>query len=365
MKRVIIVAGARPNFMKIAPLMHEFKKHNSQFETILVHTGQHYDFEMSEVFFQNLNIPEPDIYLNIGSGSHAVQTARIMMAFEKVILKEKPDVIIVVGDVNSTAACSIVASKLDVKIVHVEAGLRSFDRSMPEEINRLITDSLSDMLFVSESSGIRNLKKEGIDSNKACFVGNIMIDTLLSNMRAINKSDILRKLSLKKKKYCVMTMHRPSNVDSKDTLLEIYDILRSISQKIKIIYPIHPRTKKMIKTNKFLDKFERLNNFLMINPLGYIDFVKLVKESSFVLTDSGGIQEETTVLKVPCLTMRENTERPVTITKGTNHLVGRDKKKIMRQVGNIMRGKTKKTSIPKFWDGKTAERIIKLLGQID
>jgi UDP-N-acetylglucosamine 2-epimerase (non-hydrolysing) len=361
MKRVIIVAGARPNFMKIAPLMREFKNHKTHFTTLLVHTGQHYDFEMSEVFFQNLGIPEPDIHLGVGSASHTVQTARIMVAFEKVVLREKPDLVIVVGDVNSTAACSLVASKLNVKVAHVEAGLRSFDRSMPEEINRIVTDSLSDFLFVSERSGIRHLKNEGVNSKKVHFVGNVMIDTLLSNIGAINKSNILKKLHLNKKKYCVMTLHRPSNVDSQKNLAEIYDILESVSQRIKIIYPVHPRTKKMIRTHKFLSKFEILDNLVMLEPLGYSDFINLVKESSFVLTDSGGIQEETTVLKVPCLTMRENTERPVTIKKGTNYLVGRNKGKIIRHVRDILKGKNKKVDIPEFWDGKTAKRILEVL----
>jgi UDP-N-acetylglucosamine 2-epimerase (non-hydrolysing) len=361
MKKIAVVAGARPNFIKIAPLMSELKKHKPLFETILVHTGQHYDFAMSDIFFKNLKIPEPDIFLNVGSASHAVQTSRIMTAFEKVILKEKPDLIIVVGDVNSTLACSIVAAKLNVKIAHVEAGLRSFDRTMPEEINRIVTDSLSDYLFVSEASGVKNLKREGADSRRIHFVGNVMIDTLLSNMQKINESQILVKLSLMKKKYCVLTLHRPSNVDSERSLAEVYDILKAISEKIKIIYPIHPRTKKMIKAHNFLKKFEKLDNLLMIEPLGYIDFIKLVKESFFVLTDSGGIQEETTVLRVPCLTMRENTERPVTIKEGSNYLVGRNKEKILNYVERILKSKNKKFKTPELWDGKVAKRIIKVI----
>jgi UDP-N-acetylglucosamine 2-epimerase (non-hydrolysing) len=358
MKRVAIIAGARPNFIKIAPLMSELKKHKTLFETLLVHTGQHYDFAMSEIFFRNLKIPEPDIFLNIGSASHAVQTSRIMTAFEKVILRKKPDVIVVVGDVNSTLACSIVAAKLHIKIAHVEAGLRSFDRTMPEEINRIVTDSLSDYLFVSEESGVRNLIKEGINSKKVHFVGNVMIDTLLSHLPIINKSNILEELSLTRKKYCVMTLHRPSNVDSKESLTEVYDILEVISEKTRIIYPIHPRTMKMIKTHKYLSKFEGLDNLLMIEPLGYIDFIKLTKESCFVLTDSGGIQEETTVLRIPCITMRENTERPVTIKEGTNYLIGRDNIEILKKVRSILKGKAKKGNIPELWDGKTAKRII-------
>ncbi len=360
-KKIIIVAGARPNFVKIAPLIREFNRYKGNFETILVHTGQHYDFRMSELFFQNLKIPKPDIYLNVGSASHAVQTAKIMVAFEQVILRGKPDLIIVVGDVNSTAACSLVAAKLNIKVAHVEAGLRSFDRTMPEEINRIATDSLSDFLFVSEKSGARNLKREGIISRNIYFVGNIMIDALLSNMSLINKSDILKRLNLTRKKYCVITLHRPSNVDSIESISEIYDIIKAISQQIPIVYPVHPRTRKMITEHGFIKEFEDLNYLLMIEPVGYIDFIKLLKESKFVLTDSGGIQEETTVLKIPCLTMRNNTERPVTITEGTNYLVGRNKGKIMKYIDSIIKGKSKKGKIPELWDGKTALRIVNIL----
>lgn len=363
MKKLMIIAGARPNFMKIAPLMREFRKHKKAFQPILVHTGQHYDYEMSGVFFQNLNIPKPDIYLNIGSGSHAAQTAGVMTAFENEAIKHKPDMLIVVGDVNSTLACSLVASKLNIKVAHVEAGLRSFDRTMPEEINRIITDSISDALFVSEKSGLTNLKKEGVNSGKVHFVGNVMIDTLLSNMKVINNSDILNGLHLTKKKYCVMTLHRPANVDSEETLSEIFDILKTITQQVQIVYPSHPRTLKMIKTHGFLKKFQALNNLLMIDPLGYVDFIKLVKDSLFVMTDSGGIQEETTVLKVPCLTMRENTERPVTVKEGTNILVGRDKKKLLSSVNKIIAGKWKKSRVPELWDGKAAERIVRIIAQ--
>jgi UDP-N-acetylglucosamine 2-epimerase (non-hydrolysing) len=361
MRKIIIVAGARPNFIKIAPLMKELAHKRKQFNCILVHTGQHYDFKMSEIFFQNLKIPKPEVYLNIGSGSHAVQTAKIMTAFERILLQERPDIVIVVGDVNSTLACSLVAAKLNIKIAHVEAGLRSFDRMMPEEINRIVTDSLSDFLFVSEKSGLKNLKKEGIHTEKVFFVGNIMIDTLLANRKVINKSGIVSKLDLIKKKYCVMTLHRPSNVDSKESLSEIIDILEIIAQQAQIVYPVHPRTLKMIKLHGFLRKLQRMKKLLMVEPLGYVDFMKLVKDSIFVLTDSGGIQEETTVLNIPCLTMRENTERPVTVEEGTNYLVGREQKKIVKHVYNIINGKAKTGSIPELWDGKTAKRISSIL----
>lgn len=360
-RKILIIAGARPNFMKIGPLMREISQYPDIFIQILVHTGQHYDDEMSKIFFQDLRLPKPDIYLGVGSGTHAVQTAKIMLAFEEVCFQEKPDLVIVVGDVNSTAACSLVAAKLGIQVAHVEAGLRSFDRSMPEEINRVITDSLSDYLFVSEKSGTENLKKEGIDSRKVHFVGNIMIDSLKTNLTRINEASILQKLNLYTGDYCVLTLHRPKNVDSSRSLAEIYTILKSTAEHIKIIYPIHPRTRKMIETHLFLEKFSNLKNLIMLDPLGYIEFLKLIKESRLVLTDSGGIQEETTFLNIPCLTMRENTERPVTIQEGTNILVGRNGEKISWNLKNILQGKKKKSTIPKYWDGKTAERILQIL----
>jgi UDP-N-acetylglucosamine 2-epimerase (non-hydrolysing) len=347
--------------MKIAPLMKEFYKYRNRFMVKLVHTGQHYDFRMSEIFFDHLNIPKPDIFLNVGSGSHAVQTAKIIEAFEKVVIKEKPDLVVVVGDVNSTLACSLVSTKLNVKVAHVEAGLRSFDRTMPEEINRIVTDSLSDYLFVSEPSGLVNLKKEGVDKKKVFFVGNVMIDTLLSHKQAVNRSNILKDLSLEPKTYCALTLHRPSNVDSRQALGEIFEILNSIPKEIKIVYPIHPRTKKMIEKNHLIKTFKSLENLIMLEPLGYIDFVRLVKDSRFVLTDSGGIQEETMVLNVPCITMRENTERPITIKEGTNVLAGRDKRRIVKMVNDILKGRWKKGHAPKLWDGKTSIRIVKII----
>ena len=367
-KKIMLIAGARPNFVKIAPLLRELNKYKKHFSTVLVHTGQHYDFTMSEVFFRDLNIPKPDIYLNVGSGSHAFQTAKIMMAFEKVLLQEKPYLVVVVGDVNSTVACSLVAAKFNIKIAHVEAGLRSFDRTMPEEINRVLTDALSDYLFVSEKSGLKNLNKEGVSSEKVFFVGNVMIDSLMANAIKINRSSILKCLFNQKGQsgeqfppYAVITLHRPSNVDSIQALSEIYTILKKVSGHIKIIYPIHPRTIKMIQMHKYLQEFERLKNLKMIAPLGYIDFIKLVSSAAFVLTDSGGIQEETTVLGIPCLTMRTNTERPITIKKGTNHLVGRDVNNILEQIKLILNGKAKKGAVPELWDGKSAERIINIV----
>jgi UDP-N-acetylglucosamine 2-epimerase (non-hydrolysing) len=356
-KRIMFVAGARPNFVKIAPLLREFAKHADVFETFLVHTGQHYDFEMSGVFFEGLQIPDPDIHLNVGSHSHAVQTARIMIAFEKVVMKNKPDLLVVVGDVNSTAACALVASKLGVKVAHVEAGLRSFDRTMPEEINRVITDSISDYLFVSEESGLRNLKREGVASEKVHFVGNVMIDSLIWAGPLVGQSDIVDRLNLTEKAYGVVTLHRPSNVDSNGSLSAIYDIFRLVSEKIELVYPVHPRTRSMMERFGLLEKLKELTNLRLTDPLGYLDFVRLMKDSRFVLTDSGGIQEETTALGVPCLTMRENTERPCTVKQSTNTLVGMDKQRIARSVPNILKGKFKRGTVPALWDGRASQRI--------
>jgi len=316
---------------------------------------------MSEVFFKDLKVPKPDSYLGVGSGSHVQQVAKIMAAFEKKVAGAKPDLVIVVGDVNSTLACALASSKMNIKLAHVEAGLRSFDNTMPEEINRKVTDSVSDLLFVSEKSGLKNLSNEGIDKRKVFFAGNVMIDTLLSNMNTIERSGILNKLKLTRKQYAVLTLHRPSNVDFKKPLSEIHNLLSSISRDIEIVYPIHPRTMGMIKFYGYLKKFKELKNLKIISPLGYIDFIKLVKESRLVLTDSGGIQEETTAMRIPCLTMRENTERPITVEKGTNYIVGRDISKIKRHIKAIMKNQYKKGTIPKKWDGKTSERIALVL----
>jgi UDP-N-acetylglucosamine 2-epimerase (non-hydrolysing) len=360
-KRIMFVAGARPNFVKIAPLLREFSNHRDLFETFLVHTGQHYDFDMSGVFFQGLQIPDPDIHLNVGSHSHAVQTARIMITFEKVVIKNKPDLVVIVGDVNSTLACALVASKLCVKVAHVEAGLRSFDRTMPEEINRVVTDSISDYLFVSEESGLRNLKREGVSSEKVHFVGNVMIDSLIWAAPFIKRSNILDRLNLTEKGYGVVTLHRPSNVDSKESLSAIYDILRLVSEKIELIYPVHPRAQDMLKRYGLLEKLTALANLRLTIPLGYLDFVRLMKTSRFVLTDSGGIQEETTALGIPCLTMRGNTERPVTVKQGTNTLVGKDMPRIVRGVTNVLSGKFKRSIVPALWDGMASGRIAAVI----
>ncbi|MDX2128075.1 MAG: UDP-N-acetylglucosamine 2-epimerase (non-hydrolyzing) [Chloroherpetonaceae bacterium] len=363
MKKIILVAGARPNFMKIAPLHRELLK-TGLYKTLILHTGQHYDEKMSKVFFEELALPEPDIYLGIGSGSHAVQTAKVMIEFEKVCLEHAPDLVIVVGDVNSTLACTLVAAKLCIPVAHVEAGLRSGDRTMPEEINRIVTDSISDLLYVSEPSGIHHLIMEGIADEKCVLVGNVMIDSLVSHIEKARTSDVLEKLGLTPKSYSLVTLHRPSNVDEKESLEKILGLFEAISEKTDIVFPIHPRTRKMLENFGLLPRVEKIRGLKLIDPQGYIEFLKLMKESKMVLTDSGGIQEETTVLGVPCLTMRENTERPITVEVGTNILVGTNADDVREEALKVLNGTIKKGLIPQYWDGRAAERIVKHLGEV-
>lgn len=358
--KVINVVGARPNFMKIAPIQREMAKYEN-IEPVLVHTGQHYDEKMSKLFFEDLELPEPNIYLDIGSASHAVQTAKIMIEFEKVIESQKPDLVLVVGDVNSTAACSLVASKMGVKIGHVEAGLRSFDRVMPEEINRIVTDSISDYLFVTEQSGLDNLKNEGIPDSKVFFTGHVMIDSLIYFLEKAKQSDILDKFNLNGTPYVLVTLHRPSNVDVKENLEKLLDAFEIVGKNLKIIFPIHPRTKKMISTFGLDQKVQSNKNLMLTDPIGYLDFMNLMQNSKLCLTDSGGIQEETTYLGIPCITMRENTERPITVDIGTNVIVGSDTNLIITEVEKILQGKQKTGKIPELWDGKAAERIVEII----
>lgn len=363
MIKVICVCGARPNFMKIAPLMRAFKK-NGSFDTFLVHTGQHYDENMSRFFFDELGIPKPDINLEVGSGSHAQQTAEIMKRFEPVVLEHKPDYVLVVGDVNSTIACGLVAVKLGVKLIHVEAGLRSFDHDMPEEINRILTDRISDLLFVTEQSGVDNLLKEGVDSGKVHLVGNVMIDTLLANKEKAEKSDVLKRLGLLKCKYAVITLHRPSNVDDMTRFEEIITAFEAIEKEIKLVFPIHPRTRNNIKGTNLEKRVGAMSNLILLEPVGYLDFLCLTSNAALVMTDSGGIQEETTILGVPCMTLRENTERPVTITEGTNRLVRITSEDILKNYRQIMASRDGyKSKVPKFWDGKAAERITRIIAE--
>ncbi|MFQ6083137.1 MAG: non-hydrolyzing UDP-N-acetylglucosamine 2-epimerase [Methanosarcinales archaeon] len=388
--RVILVGGARPNFMKIAPLVRAIRAHNGRnlgtiIEFKIVHTGQHYDYEMSKVFFKELEIPDPDIYLGVGSGNHGEQTGKIMIEFEKVMWNEKPDIVVVVGDVNSTLACGLVATKITYKngkkplIAHIEAGLRSFDRMMPEEINRILTDQISDFLFTPSQDANENLIKEGIRKEKIFFVGNIMIDNLLFNLSKAKKSSILERISLSENdkivsQYSILTLHRPSNVDDLNSFQRIIRALKEVSQKIPIIFPAHLRTQKMInkfKLNKLFvnlnkEKMQPLNKGIyLIDPLGYLDFLNLMFHSKFVLTDSGGIQEETTFLGIPCLTLRSTTERPITISQGTNVLVHNNEQKIIKECFKILKGKNLNYKIPQAWDGKTAKRIINVISMIN
>jgi UDP-N-acetylglucosamine 2-epimerase (non-hydrolysing) len=363
LKKIILVAGARPNFMKIAPL-HQALERTGRYNSIILHTGQHYDEKMSKVFFEDLGLPAPHIYLGVGSGSHAEQTAKVMVEFEKVLTKEMPELVVVVGDVNSTIACSIVAAKMLVPVAHVEAGLRSGDRTMPEEINRIVTDAISDLLFVSEPSGLYNLTNEGVPDEKVFFVGNIMIDSLVKHIQKADESDVLDRLGLEPKKYTLVTLHRPSNVDEKESLEKILNLFSGISKKTKIVFPIHPRTRKRIEDFGLMEKVKQIPGLQLIDPQGYIEFLRLMKDAAMVLTDSGGIQEETTVLGVPCLTMRENTERPVTIEVGTNFLVGTDENEVKEKALQVLSGNVKKGKIPEKWDGRTAERIVAALDKI-
>ncbi|MBL7151944.1 MAG: UDP-N-acetylglucosamine 2-epimerase (non-hydrolyzing) [Candidatus Omnitrophica bacterium] len=359
--RVVIVAGARPNLMKASPLIEAARRHK-EIEYYLVYTGQHYHRLMSKVFWKDLRLPAPYTDLGAGSASHAVQTARVMVGFEKVCLRLRPDIIMVVGDVNSTLAAALVGAKLGIKVAHVEAGLRSFDRAMPEEINRILTDHLSDYLFVTEESALKNLKKEGIDRRKIYYTGNVMIDTLARFRKKAKNSGILKRLGLERQKikYALLTLHRPSNVDDKLTFKRLIAALSRLSKRITIIFPVHPRTQKLLKEFGFQINKNRIN---CIDPLSYIDFIKLMSQAQFVLTDSGGIQEESTFLGVPCLTIRKNTERPVTIKEGTNKLVGSSADKIIREAGKILNSKIKikKRRLPKFWDARAAERIMNVI----
>ena len=360
MLKVLCVCGARPNFMKIAPL-YEALARTSGIQLLLVHTGQHYDERMSKLFFDELNIPEPDVNLEVGSGSHAVQTAEVMRRFEPICLEWKPDWVVVVGDVNSTLACALVAAKLGIKVAHVEAGLRSFDRTMPEEINRLLTDAISDLLFVSEPSGVENLRHEGIDDAKLHFVGNVMIDTLLRTRQRAEKSRVLDQLDLTHRSYAVVTLHRPSNVDDPATLRSILDALIEISRDMPVVFPAHPRTVKNVESAGLSTLVRGAPGLRLVEPLGYLDFLKLTADARIVLTDSGGIQEETTILGVPCVTIRENTERPITITHGTNRLCRGDTGAILAACREALGG-GRAGRAPELWDGKAAERIAAVFG---
>lgn len=412
----ILVAGARPNFMKIAPLLRAIQAHNEindhGIQSFLVHTGQHYDDNMSDSFFRDLDIPKPDVHLGVGSGTHGEQTGKVLIEFEKVLLEERPNLVIVVGDVNSTLACALAAVKLHIQVAHVEAGLRSFDRKMPEEINRILTDAVSDYLFTPSPDGDQNLLKEGISPHKIHLVGDIMVDSLMFHLEQAKKSLILHRLGLinsqsihetrgssadhyplttnhcpspttscpRPSAYCLLTLHRPSNVDGRDTFMNIVSGLTRVASRIPVLFPVHPRTRKQIRLFNMEENFEfhstpelsaedySEGNGLKpiihcLEPLSYLDFLNLMAHARVVLTDSGGIQEETTALNIPCITLRDTTERPITLTEGTNVLVHNDPEKIVSEVSRVLDGKRGESRCPPIWDGHTAERIVRILAE--
>jgi len=361
--KILNIVGARPNFMKVAPLHRAFGKYAS-IDSKIVHTGQHYDAKMSDVFFNQLELPKPNYFLGIGGGSHTQQTAKIMLEFEQVMEVEKPDLVLVVGDVNSTIACALVAVKMQVAIAHVEAGLRSGDRKMPEEINRILTDSISDYLFVTEQAGYDNLKSEGVPSSKIHFVGNCMIDSLVHYRAKAQKINVLSAFGLSKDSYVLITMHRPANVDTPQGLAHILQIIEDTLPHKKVLFPIHPRTRNNFERLGLKQKLDSLNGLVLTEPQGYLEFLNLMENAAFVITDSGGIQEETTYLQVPCLTFRDSTERPVTVEMGTNQLLADlNPQTVRHKVSEIVAGKTKKGVVPPLWDGHAAERIAKILSQ--
>lgn len=365
MLKVINVVGARPNFMKVAPIVAAMKKRPAEFLPLVVHTGQHYDAAMSDAFFTDLDLPQPDIHLGVGSGSHAAQTAAVMERFEPVVLREKPDWVLVVGDVNSTIACALVCVKLGIKVAHVEAGLRSRDRTMPEEINRLLTDQIADLLFTPSADGDQNLLAEGIPQERISFVGNVMIDSLFKNLERARQSKIKAEMGLTDGEYAVLTLHRPSNVDSRDTFERILSALERISLSLPVIFPVHPRTRKTIAEFGLTDRIAATRNLLLIDPLGYLDFLSLYSTARLVLTDSGGIQEETTALGIPCLTLRENTERPITVELGTNVIVGTDTNRIVSAaLVHLNDSPNQNRQQLPLWDGHTAERILAVLQDV-
>ncbi len=359
--KIISVVGARPNFMKVAPVHRAFAKYADRVEHHIVHTGQHYDAAMSDAFFSDLDMPAPSFFLGVGSGSHATQTAKIMTEFERVCLDMKPDFVMVAGDVNSTIGCSLTAIKLGIATAHIEAGLRSFDRTMPEEINRIATDAICDWLFVTEQSGMDNLLATGSPAERVKFVGNTMIDSMHYAMPKAKASTILRELSLESKKYCLVTLHRPSNVDEPEQLRFLLETLADLSKHRKIVFPLHPRTRKNIERFGLQSLTEAAPGLLTIEPQGYVSFLALMRSADFILTDSGGIQEETTALGVPCLTLRDTTERPVTCELGTNILIPPTSENIRSAIDTTLNGERKAGHIPPLWDGNAAERIVEII----
>lgn len=360
--KIVTIVGTRPNFIKMAPIIKEIKARES-WEHVLIHTGQHYDDQLSKIFFRQLNLPQPDVNLGIGSMPYAQQIQSMVGKVAKALLHYHPDLVLVVGDVNSTLAGAIAARKINIPVAHVESGLRSFDCLMPEEINRFLTDSMSNILFTPSTDADINLAREGIPSKKVHCVGNVLIDTLIQNQRKIKNSLILNQLKLNHNEYILVTLHRPSNVDNKKDLEKIIQIFKRLPENFKIIFPVHPRAREALKRFRLQSKIRGIANLRMVGPLGYFDFLKLMTHARVVLTDSGGVQEETTFLNVPCLTMRASTERPVTVTHGTNKVIGTDPVKIIRAVRLALAGRGKKTKKIKKWDGKTARRIVDILAR--
>jgi UDP-N-acetylglucosamine 2-epimerase (non-hydrolysing) len=358
---VDLIVGARPNFVKVAPVHRELRTRSDWLDLRLIHTGQHYDANMSDVFFTELAIPTPDVFLGVGSGNHGAQTGAIIARYEEILLTTRPALTLVFGDVNSTMACAIAAVKLGVPTGHVEAGLRSFDRTMPEEINRVVTDHLADLLFTPSQDGNENLEREGIPADRVHLVGNVMIDSLVTCRGKIDASTVLSELGLTSRGYVLLTLHRPSNVDSDDSLRRILTAVEAIQQRLPVVFPVHPRTRQRLATPAFRPLVERLKRVHLLDPHPYCDFLRLMSQSRFVITDSGGVQEETTYLGVPCLTMRPNTERPVTVDRGTSILVGNDTERIVNASKQILDGSVKHGGIPELWDGRTAARIAAVI----
>jgi UDP-N-acetylglucosamine 2-epimerase (non-hydrolysing) len=361
------VVGARPNFMKMAPLLRAFERY-SALRPVLIHTGQHYDENLSEVFFKQLGMPPPDVHLDVGSGNHGSQTARVLERFEEVLQREAAagrcfDRVVVVGDVNSTMAAALAAVKLGIPVAHVEAGLRSFDRSMPEEINRIVADSVADMLFVSEPVGMENLRREGHADSQLHLVGNVMIDTLMWMLTQARSGDTLSRQGLRPGNYGVVTLHRPSNVDTPETLSRLLEVLMEASRQLPLVFPIHPRTKRCIERFGLADTLGRAESIVQLPPLGYLDFLALTSQARVIVTDSGGLQEESTVLGIPCLTVRPNTERPITVDEGTSTLVGNDPDKLRQCLRAVFDGSYKQGRRPALWDGHTADRIAAIVAQ--
>jgi len=358
-KRIVCISGARPNFMKIAPLLRAMED-RPHIETILVHTGQHYDDEMSGNFFRDLGMRPPDVDLEGGSASHAVQTGTVMIRFDEFLDRTRVDRVVVVGDVNSTIACAVTAVKRGIPVAHVEAGLRSFDRAMPEEVNRVLTDSISDLLFTTEADGEKNLIAEGIPPGRIHFIGNVMVDSLFHHREEAKRIEPPCPLP---ERFGLVTLHRPSNVDRKEDLEKVASILVEISESLPLLFPIHPRTSRKLEEFNLKNRIDEASSIVVLPPLGYIDFLRLMMDASLILTDSGGIQEESTALGIPCITMRENTERPITVEEGTNEVCGTDREKINRVLRDVLEGRGKKGRVPEWWDGKSADRFAAIVEQ--